>query len=219
VTGPARPDAAGAPLHAALDALRARGAARLDPVRFRFIEALARRAASHDGAARRILDERLAGLLQACGEQLEHAPAPDGDTAPRTSATTRRHGPLAELTQGLRLREAAARPLSALPAPATAEPVEPQALEFFRRTWSRLSADQRLAQSRSTLPENAGPLNSHHLLHRSLSLMRELSPEYFDRFVSYADALLWIEQANQAGAEAGEATRAATARKPARGRS
>jgi hypothetical protein len=71
-------------------------------------------------------------------------------------------------------------------------------LEFFKRTWSRLSADQRLAQSRATLPDNAGPLNSQHLVHRSLVLMRDLSPEYLEHFVGYIDALQWVEQSNEA---------------------
>ena len=46
------------------------------------------------------------------------------------------------------------------------------------------------------MPKNAAPLNSHHLVHRSLTLMRDLSPEYLDRFMSYVDALLWLDQAN-----------------------
>jgi hypothetical protein len=48
-----------------LDAWRERGADRLNPVRFHFIEALDRRAASHSGEARRILDDRLSKLLEA----------------------------------------------------------------------------------------------------------------------------------------------------------
>ena len=75
---------------------------------------------------------------------------------------------------------------------------EARTLQFFKRTWSRLSADQRLAQSRACLPDNAGPLNSQHLVHRSLVLMRELSPEYFEHFVGYIDALQWLEQSNEA---------------------
>ena len=74
-------------------------------------------------------------------------------------------------------------------------------MQFFKRTWSRLSVDQRLAQSRASLPDNAGPLNSHHLVHRSLTLMRELSPDYLERFVGYVDALQWLEQANEAAAQ------------------
>ena len=59
---------------AMIDAWRERGDHRLDPVRFRFIEALARRAAAHRGEARRILDDKLAKLLAAYGEDLEKAP-------------------------------------------------------------------------------------------------------------------------------------------------
>jgi hypothetical protein len=62
----------------------------------------------------------------------------------------------------------------------------------------------------ASLPENAGPLNSQHLVHRSLLLMRELSPEYLERFVGYIDALQWLEQSNEAAPQ-----EAATAGRPA----
>lgn len=83
---------------------------------------------------------------------------------------------------------------------------DPSMLQYFRRTWTRLSADQRLAQSQSSLPENAGPLNSQHLVHRSLAQMRELSPAYFDRFIAHVDALLWIERAQEQAAKEARAT-------------
>ena len=86
--------------------------------------------------------------------------------------------------------------------PAASASPEARTLQFFKRTWSRLSADQRLAQSRATLPDNAGPLNSQHLVHRSLTLMRDLSPEYLQHFVGYIDALQWVEQANEAAEQA-----------------
>lgn len=47
-----------------LQALRREGAASLDPVRFRFMEALADRAASRQGESRRLLEGRLAAALQ-----------------------------------------------------------------------------------------------------------------------------------------------------------
>lgn len=72
-------------------------------------------------------------------------------------------------------------------------------LGYLRTTWSRLSADRRLTQSLAKVPENAGPLNSQHLVHRSLTLMRELSPEYLHHFMAHVDALLWLDQANGAG--------------------
>jgi len=52
-------------------------------------------------------------------------------------------------------------------------------------------------QSLKRGPENAGPLNSHMLVLRSLATMRELSPEYLRRFLSHAETLLWLDQESQ----------------------
>jgi hypothetical protein len=166
-------------------------------VRARFAQALARRAGAHAGAARRVLDERLAAL----------AATPDAAQHDIAAAAAARSSPgaLAELVahaarqKTLPVLGVAAKPREATPDKVAA--TDSRTVQFFRRTWSRLSADQRLAQSRATLPENAGPLNSHHLVHRSLTLMRELSPEYLERFVGYVDALQWLEQANEAAAQ------------------
>ncbi len=168
-----------------------------DAVRARFAQALARRADAHAGAARRVLDERLAALMAT------PAAAP-GEPQAAANAPSQR-GALADLVAHAARQKAtpvlgsASRPREATPDKAVAP--DTRTLQFFQRTWSRLSADQRLAQSRATLPENAGPLNSHHLVHRSLTLMRELSPDYLERFVGYIDALQWLEQANEAVAQ------------------
>ncbi|MGO4390675.1 DUF2894 domain-containing protein [Variovorax sp. M-6] len=205
---------------AIIDAWRKRGDHRFDPVRLRFIEALARRAAAHHGDARRILDDKLARLLAAYGEDLERARSTDGDTT-RAQGPSRR-GPLAELVDHVARHPsshgdgtAARDTVASLSAPA-----ELKTLRYFRSTWSKLSADRRLTQSLAKMPQNAGPLNSHHLVHRSLTLMRDLSPEYLNRFMSYVDALLWLDQVNGGSALAGtDAPRAESHRKAARGRS
>ena len=167
----------------------------VDAVRARLAQALARRADAHAGAARRVLDERLAALSTApVASRDERAPA---QRSPR--------GALAELVAHAARQKAApvlgsaTKPREATPDKAA--PPDTRTLQFFKRTWSRLSAEQRLAQARATLPENAGPLNSHHLVHRSLTLMHALSPEYLERFVGYIDALQWLEQANEAEAQ------------------
>ena len=90
-------------------------------------------------------------------------------------------------------------------------------LAYLRTTWSRLSAERRLTQSLATVPGNAGPLNSHHLAHRALTVMREISPGYLSRFVSYVDALLWLDEANSAPPSA--PVKAAKAAKPVKRRS
>ncbi|WP_374594505.1 DUF2894 domain-containing protein [Aquabacterium sp.] len=128
-------------------------------------------------------------------------------------------GPLAELVAhaaqlksrlGIDLRHA---PLSGAAAAQQAASASPTTLDFFRRTWARLSVEQRLTQSQSTLPENAGPLHSHHLVHRALTLMRELSPEYLEQFMTHVDALLWVEQAQQAARLPQPGPRAASVKK------
>ncbi|CAJ3399657.1 chemotaxis motB protein [Burkholderia pseudomallei] len=81
---------------------------------------------------------------------------------------------------------------------------EPELLDYFRETWSKLSADSQLRASLEQVPKNAGPLNSSSLVHRSLSLMRELSPEYLRQFLSYVDALSWLQQMNGDEAATGD---------------
>ena len=170
-----------------------------DAVRARFAQALARRAGAHAGAARRVLDDKLAALT---GE-----PAP-ADAASQAGAADPARGALAELVAHAARQKTAsvlgpdAKPRETSPHKAVTDAAAAApTLQFFKRTWSRLSADQRLAQSLATLPGNAGPLNSHHLVHRSLTLMRELSPEYLERFVGYIDALQWLEHSSEAAAQ------------------
>jgi len=208
-----------------LDALRERGAHHLDPVRFRLVESMVRRASAHRGSTRQVLDEKVSSLLLALSETVALAearpiqadtPAHPGLPAPgelaRLVAHTARHKPggvNAVVTSAPGMAPAATRP-------SHDSPVDPTTLQFFRRTWSRLSADQRLAQSRSSLPDNAGPLNSQHLVHRALNVMRELSPDYFDLFISHVDTLLWLERANeQAAREVGLPPRAKGGKKAA----
>ena len=207
----------------ATDALRARAASRVDAVRLRFLEALKRRGAGRDDAVRRVLDDKATALATAWLADVAVDPVVD-DTRCRIDDGTPHRSALAELVSRL------GRPVSTIPArtgptksqdvsSVPASPAELETLAYFRRTWSRLSADQRVAESLSTLPENAGPLNSHHLVHRSLSAMREVSPEYLERFIAHVDALLWLDQANDGAiADAAPAARVEGGRKPPRGR-
>ena len=49
-------------------------------------------------------------------------------------------------------------------------------LDVYRDIWAKVSANRQLRQSEQQVPDNAGPLNSNNLVHRSLALMRQLSP-------------------------------------------
>ena len=208
---------------AMLDAWRERGADRVKPVRFRMIEAIARRAACQTGEVRRLLDERIARLIHAYAEELENAaPGASGYRAPNT-ASPRSPGALAELVDWIATSRAQSGrsnlAIDERQRPARFDP-EPEALDYFRQTWAKLSAERQLRQSHERVPGNAGPLNSESLVYRSLSLMHELSPEYLRQFLSYVDALSWMEQLNEkSGSAAKETAPSAAAKKSVRGKS
>lgn len=210
---------------ATLDAWGDSGADRLDPVRFRFLQAMARRTAPLQGLARQQLEDKLDTHLRAYAQLLE-AVEPDASTMDSAEASpaapaTPQSAPAA-LTQllayltypdapdndptwdrdALGLREAYP---------------DVQMLEYFRGVWSRVSADRQVRQSQEQVHKNAGPLNSNQLVHRALSLMRELSPGYLQQFLSYTDALMWMEQIHAATAPAPkESTRSGAAKKTSR---
>ena len=201
---------------ALLDAWRQSGHDRFDPIRFCFIEALARRAADHSGDVRRILDDKLAKLLASYVKALEEAPS--APTQPKVSAGC---GPRADLVAEID-RHAALQAVGTPPSdlgPGLPSPQELKTLAYFRSTWSKLSAEQRLTHSLEKVPDNAGPLNSHHLVHRALTLMQDLSPGCLHRFMSYVDALLWLDQVNGGASSVGlELARAGRHGRATRGR-
>lgn len=74
---------------------------------------------------------------------------------------------------------------------------ELKTMRYFRNTWSKLSVDKQVAQAIEQAPENAGPLNSHFLVLRALESMRDISPDYLNRFMSYVDTLLCLDHADK----------------------
>lgn len=179
-----------------LDAWREQGADRADPLRFHFMDALERRSANLHGEARRLLEERLAALVDTYADDLERRTT-DAKAVERAPA-------IGELGA---LADAARR--------STTYPELPQ-LEEFRQLWSRLRTESHVRQTLEQVPENAGPLNSGTLVHRSIALMSELSPEYLQRFLGYIDALSWLEQLQRSIAAAKDTPRAAPARRRSR---
>lgn len=186
-----------ADLQQQLDAWRRAGAHRFDPVRFRYMEVLARRAQEQGEKVQGILEGRLARALADWSARYENAQAMASTDAAAAAPDAVAPGPLALL-----LRDLAQHAHGQSDANADAERTltdsvrvrpELKSVRDFRDSWSRLSADQQVRQSMGQAPKNAGPLNSHMLALRSLGLMREISPDYLNRFVSYADTLLCLE--------------------------
>lgn len=214
---------------ATLAALRAAGAAQIDPVRLRYLEALARRSAGLQGDGRQQLDARLTRALADYRAQLDrarstadtlladacarHPEAADELTALHASgqfarlrqriarlAASVRGTLLTDLVTHIDQRKRADAPGTVIsPVDDTDAPADSSSLAYFEKIWAELKVEQQLAEALAQAPENAGPLNSHLLALQSLKLMRDVSPGYLKRFVSYVDALLWLDQADNAG--------------------
>lgn len=212
-------------IQAQLDALRASGAAERDPVHFAYLEALSRRAATQPEAIRQSLNTK----ISAAASELASRPAPTRTEIAPASTTS----PLADLlayisgqahgqqdatppANGASTVNRKYRPKSKT---ASAEPrqqgPELKSVAIFRNEWSKLSTEQQLTQTLAQAPENAGPMNSQHLVLRSLERMRDIAPDYLQGFMSYIDTLIWLEQADSTRAMAGRIS-AGDAGKPAR---
>jgi hypothetical protein len=201
--------------------LRAAGAERFDPVRLHYLDVLAKRASEHQGSVRRMLDARLAQALAEFKERLDLArsdakeavdrgvgqypqaakelqrlfAAGDFKEVRRLIASLEAREQCASLGALVRELEHHASEHAAAPLEIASGPrSELKVIRKFRKTWAKLSVDKQVAQALEQAPKNAGPINSHMLVLRSLALMREISPDYLNRFISYTDALLCLDQ-------------------------
>jgi hypothetical protein len=209
---------------ALIAALRTAGADRYDPVRLHYLEVLSRRATAHQGSVKRVLDDRLAQALAEFKERFELA---QSDARQIVAQTVQEYPHAANELQRLlsagdfkglrrfvaRLKSGEQRTsLGALvrqleqhshgnadaraDGNAVSRP-ELKTIRNFRNTWAKLSVDKQVAQALEQAPKNAGPINSHMLVLRSLALMRDISPDYLGRFMSYADTLLSLDPGEQ----------------------
>ena len=206
-----------AELQAQLEALKSTGKEALAPVQFHLIAslldkaALQRESVSHQLAA--TAATRLAALQTRLAQQ-----APTPAAKPATPATS----PLQALTALLQqqkpqsteksrglafdefLREqeqAVALSLSDILQTHDATDDNPfgelKSSRLFRQAQLQKFADDLVEQAIADAPQDPGPLNPQMLAIRALSFMRDLSPHYLNRFVSYIDSLFWLEQAEQ----------------------
>ena len=179
-----------------LESLKALGAARLDPVRWRYLEALARRAASRQGALRQALDARLDRALAACAAHCREASVSTPPAAAPASRSRTSPSPLADLLR--RLDRPAPSALSTPGLSPSPPRAELRALQALRDTWARLHTEAQLARSQDELPLHPGPLNSQLLALRAMQQMQALSPAYLQRFMAQVETLLWLDAADYA---------------------
>nr|WP_315238701.1 DUF2894 domain-containing protein [uncultured Albidiferax sp.] len=166
-----------------LQSLRSTDAQRLDPTRFHYLEVLSRRAGAATGALQPILQAKLDTALADYSQRLGQA---QGLRRPVSNSGA---GPLAELNHYIRRTTQQSHHHGPRP--------ELKSVRGFREVWSKIAAIDHMDQAMVRGPENAGPLNPHMLVLRSLALMRQLSPDYLQRFLSHVDSLLWLDQENQ----------------------
>lgn len=178
-----------------LAAMRAEGVHQMDPVRFRYLEALASRIQNQPAAVRQVLASRFDEAVLAYRAKLVCGvhPAPPVPHSPASSAGARLWSQfLADMAQraqaGCDGDDAEA---------GMGSPSDMKSVRRFAATWSKIATERQLSAALTRGPGHAGPLNSHNLMLRTMSLMHALSPAYLRRFMAQADALVWLDQMNQ----------------------
>ncbi len=176
-TTPALPD---------LDALRASGAARVDAVGWHYIETLAKRTREQSGPAQLKLLAKLQEALVRLETRMGAATAPlaKQDAIP---------SPLAVL-----LHDMGSKSTPQASSKTTGWVLESPRIQQFRKQLSQISVQKQVTQAIAQAPQNAGPINSHMLVLRSLGLMRDISPDYLNRFMAHVDTLLCLDEAGKA---------------------
>lgn len=164
---------------ARLDAWLATGRS-ADPVTLALAQALRRRGAAQDADVQAWLAPRLAQAVA------------QFDAAPRVPPAT---GPAPASLAPL---------LAVLPVRAGSELA---AAERLRPTLARWRIAGQLARARQRQPENPGPLNSEHLLLRTLQRLQADAPALLGAVVGQVETLLWLDGARGAGAGRGTGRR------------
>ncbi|MEY2859573.1 MAG: hypothetical protein RL392_31 [Pseudomonadota bacterium] len=179
----------------AIQALRQSDAHLLDPVSFHNLEALYRRASAYEGSVRRILDTKILQLAHAFAARAAHT-RPPGTGVAVDKVKPVPNETLKDLVHHLSHNDEPDR-LQTIGGVGPSAPTELKAVAYFRNTWSKLSVNQRIKAALDNAPQNAGPINSHAVALRSLELMRDISPDYLNRFMTHIDTLMLLDLAGK----------------------
>lgn len=131
----------------------------------------------------RALHRRAAAL------QHDAAPSP-GELTRRLAAKTPQPSAPDSLASAMRAQEAAA----AGDPSTTGSTAELRSFAPFKEALGALATEQLLAREQRREHADSGPLNPQMLAIRSLESMHALSPQYLNRFVTYLDALFWLDR-------------------------
>jgi hypothetical protein len=159
-------------------------AAQRDPVGWHHIQVLAERTRTQTGLVQVLLQAKLNSAL---GQLQARLAAQKKQLAPPARHTP---SPLSALLRDM-AAPSAERPLS----PSGHGRMDNPRVALFRQQLGKISVQKQVTQAIAQAPQNAGPINSHMLVLRSLGLMRDLSPDYLNRFMGYVDTLFFLDSA------------------------
>ena len=159
-------------------------AAQRDPVGWHHIQVLAERTRTQTGLVQVLLQAKLNSAL---GQLQARLAAQKKQLTPPARHTP---SPLSALLRDM-AAPSAERPLS----PSGHGRMDKPRVALFRQQLGKISVQKQVTQAIAQAPQNAGPINSHMLVLRSLGLMRELSPDYLNRFMGYVDTLFFLDSA------------------------
>ena len=176
-----------------LATLRQAGAARVDAVGWHYIEVLAERSRSVSGAAQALLNDKLHRMLGEFDARMNTEPARSGDGARGSNVSP---SPLALLLQEMS-PQASTQPQGGVGSIKPWRGESPR-VQQFRKQLRKISVQKQVSRAIAQAPQNAGPINSHRLVLRALGLMRDIAPDYLNRFMTHLDTLLFLEEAEKA---------------------
>ena len=162
-------------------------ATQLDPVGWHHIQVLAERTRTQTGPAQALLQAKLNSALAQLQARLAAQKKPH---TPHIQPYSHTPSPLSALLRDM-AAPSAERPLSASGHGRMDNPRVAQ----FRQQLGKISVQKQVTHAIAQAPQNAGPINSHMLVLRSLGLMRDLSPDYLNRFMGYVDTLFFLDSA------------------------
>ena len=169
--------------------LQESGAPRLDPVGWHYIETLARRSEGLTGPAQALLCEKLLQTLQAFEQR---------EASVQTGSSAAVVAPPSALALLLKEMAPPTLPTQEVASASRLGPGhESPRVRQFRQQLRQISVHKRVSKAIAKAPTNAGPINSHMLVLRALGLMRDISPDYLNRFMTHVDTLMCLQASEQ----------------------
>ena len=162
--------------------------AAFDPVGWHYTEQLSQRANEATGLTRDLLLAKREKALSEMNARWDaNKLSGEHETTPEAALTS----PLAQLLQEMTPATDETRPhKSSMP---NAWRAESPRIQQFRQQLGKIRVQKQVTKAMAQAPQNAGPINSHMLVLRSLGQMREASPDYLGRFMVYLDTLLCLD--------------------------